>query len=268
MSEKVKLIGLATITIIVICLLVALILPLSDLVVDNNNEIAIIPVNGEISYNNYSKNQISIENIENGIKDANNNPNVKAIIIEINSKGGSLVASEEITKLIKSSKKPTIAWISDYGTSEAYLIASGTDIIVATPSSVVGIKSTNKTKNIAKSESLLKQDKKYLIKLIAKNRGLQVNQVSKIANIQYNGKEALNIKLIDKVGDKDKAIKIAASQANLTNYVLVDYPKDQGTQFTSFLNTKMNSKEEVNLNLTLYKLKTVLNINNLNKLNI
>lgn len=266
MSDKGKLIGLGAITIIAICLLVAFTLPLSDLVFDNNDEIAIIPINGEISYDNHSKNHISIENIENGIKDANKNPSVKAIVIEINSQGGSLVASEEIAKLIKSSKKPTVAWISDCANSEAYLIASSADTIVATPSSVIGINSVNN--NLDKSKSMLKQDKKYLIKLIAKNRGLKVNQVSKIAKSEYNGKKALNIKLIDKVGDKDKAIKIASSKANLTYYTVINYPKDQDTQLTSFLNNKMNSKEEVDLNLTLYKLKKVLDINNLNKLNI
>lgn len=266
MSEKCKLIGLGAIIIIAICLLVAFTLPLSDLVFDNNDEIAIIQINGEISYDNSSKNYISIENVEDGIKEANKNPSVKSIVIEINSQGGSLVASEEIAKLIKSSEKPTVAWVGDSATSEAYLIASSADTIVATPTSVVGINSIN-NKNLTKSKSMLNQDKKYLIKLIAKNRGLKLNQVSKIAK-KYNGKEALNIKLIDKVGDKDKAIEIASSKANLEYYTVVNYPKDQNTQLTSYINNKMNSKEEVDLNLTLYKLKKVLDINNLNKLNI
>ena len=273
MNNKSKLIGLGCIIIIAIGLLVALTLPLTDLVVDNNREIALIQINGEISYDHNATDKMSIDNIEAGITDANNNPSVKAIVFEVNSQGGSLVASEEITKLIKSSKKPTVAWISDYGTSEAYLIASGANTIVATPTSVVGgiglnLKN-NKYNNSANSNSMIIQDYKYLIKLIAKNRGVSTSQIATVAESKvYNGNEALNNKLIDKVGDKEDAIIIVASQANLNNFTIVEYPKDPNTQVTSFLNQKMNSKEEVSLELTYSKLKEILNINNLNKLNI
>lgn len=267
MSNKYKLIGLAGIIIIAIILLVALTLPLTGMF--TSNEIAIVQINGEISYDSNSTENISIESIESGINDANNNQNVKAIIIEINSKGGSLVASEELSKLIKSSKKPTVAWISDYGLSEAYLVASGADTIVATHSSAVGgvsLKLADNTKynhnsNLDKSASMIKQDYKYLIKEIAKNRGLKVEQFYGIsADEVYNGNEALKVKLIDKVGDKEKAIKIAASKANLTNYTLVKYPKDSTTQLTSFLNQKMNSKEEINFNSTFNEFKQELNV--------
>ena len=263
MKNKGKLIGLAAIIIIAIILLVALTLPLTSIF--TTNEIATIQINGEISYGHNSTDNIFIDSIESGINDANNNPSVKAIVIEINSQGGSLVASEEITKLIKSSKKPTVAWISDYGTSEAYLIASGANTIVATHSSAVGgigIKLANRTKyNNLKSTSMIEEDYDYLIKEIAKNRRLKVNHVYEIANSEvYNGNEALKVKLIDKVGDKQKAIKIAASKANLTNYTVVNYPKDQTTQLTSFLNQKMNSKEKINLNSGFNQIKTGLNL--------
>lgn len=264
MSNKYKLIGLAGIIILAILLLVALTLPLTSIF--TSNEIAIIQINGEISYDNNNTN-MSIESIESGINDANNNPSVKAIVIEINSQGGSLVASEEIAKLIKSSKKPTVSWISDSGTSEAYLIASGADTIVATHSSAVGgiglnladNTEYNKNSNLDKSASMIKQDYEYLIKEIAKNRGLKFNQISEISKGEvYNGNEAYKAKLIDKVGDKEEAIKIAASK--ITNYTIVKYPKDSTTQVTSFLNQKMTSNEEVNLNSRFDEVKEGLNV--------
>ncbi len=266
MSNKYKLIGLAGIIILAILLLVALTLPLTSIF--TSNEIAIIQINGEISYDNNNTN-MSIESIESGINDANNNPSVKAIVIEINSQGGSLVASEEIAKLIKSSKKPTVSWISDSGTSEAYLIASGADTIVATHSSAVGgiglnladNTEYNKNSNLDKSASMIKQDYEYLIKEIAKNRGLKFNQISEISKGEvYNGNEAYKAKLIDKVGDKEEAIKIAASKAKITNYTIVKYPKDSTTQVTSFLNQKMTSNEEVNLNSRFDEVKEGLNV--------
>ncbi len=275
-KNKGKIVILACVIIIAISLLIAFILPLSELFVEND-EIAIIEISGPISYDSNSKN-ISVDSIESGINSAINNPNIKAIVFEINSKGGSLVASEEISKNIKSSKKPTVAWISDRGISEAYLIASSADIIIATPSSAIGgiglsflnstkyskigidgyynplllnttykvSKSVNKnsfkSSKLANSQEMMNQDYSYLIKLISQNRKLKANYVSKISNSKvYNGNEALTVKLIDKLGDKQKAIEIAASKAKINNYTVIKYPEDKKSQLTTFLNKKMNS---------------------------
>ena len=63
---------------------------------------------------------------------------VKGILIEINSPGGSPVASEEIMKALKSTNKPTVAVIRDIGTSGAYWVASASDFVVASPVSITG----------------------------------------------------------------------------------------------------------------------------------
>ncbi len=247
------------IVIVIAILLVAFTLPVTELI--DENEIAVIKINGDINYINST----NVDYIENGIKDANDNPNVKAILIEVNCKNGSLVASEEISKMIKESNKTTVSWISDYGLSEGYLIASSADIVIATPSSAIGgigisfedsTKYSNKkisghydssliNKNIKSSnlnpQEMINQDYSYFIKLIAKNRGLKASYISKIANSKvYNGNEALKLKLIDKIGDKEKAIKITASKANIKEYRIVYYPQDQSTKLTTFLNNKWN----------------------------
>ncbi|MEM2933261.1 MAG: signal peptide peptidase SppA, partial [Candidatus Pacearchaeota archaeon] len=80
------------------------------------------------------------EDIIKFIEDAMKNKNIKAIIFEINSPGGSAVASSEIAEAIKKAKeeKLTVALIREQGTSGAYWIASSCDYIVAHPLSVTG----------------------------------------------------------------------------------------------------------------------------------
>ncbi|MEK6812576.1 MAG: ATP-dependent Clp protease proteolytic subunit, partial [Nanoarchaeota archaeon] len=56
---------------------------------------------------------------------------VKGIIVQINSPGGTVVASKEIADAIKAVDKPTVAWIREAGTSGAYWVATASDAIVA-----------------------------------------------------------------------------------------------------------------------------------------
>jgi protease-4 len=65
-------------------------------------------------------------------------PSVKGVLIEINSPGGSVVASREIAMAIKGMEKPTVCWLGDLAASGAYWIASACDTIVADPLSLTG----------------------------------------------------------------------------------------------------------------------------------
>ena len=88
-------------------------------------------------------------------------------------------------------------------------------------------KSNNATPdNLEMAQKMIDQDYTQFIKKIAENRDLKPNYVAKLANGQkYNGNEAKNLGLIDKIGNKNKAIKLAASNANAKNYTAVNYPK-------------------------------------------
>lgn len=255
-KNKKEIIAISCIIILAIAFLIAIFLPLANLSGDVN-EIAIIQINGKLNYN--SNENTSLESIESGIKEANNNHNVKAIVFEINSNGGSLVACEEITKLIRNSKKPTVSWISDKATSYPYLIATGTDTIVATHTSAIGglgISFTNSTKYskatvtetvssnnrsfYTNSQNMINQDYIHFIKEIGKNRKLSQKYLININQGIVNGNQGLKIHLIDKIGDKDSAINIAASKANLTEYKVSNYPKDNSMSLTEILNTNLN----------------------------
>ena len=251
-------IGLGAFIILAIVLLLILVLPFGNLVTQQD-EIAVITINGAVTYDSSNSTKIftSASQIENALDDANSNPNVKAIVLDINSKGGSQVASEEIAAEIKNSDKPVIAYIGDKGLDESYLIASSADAIVASSSSSIGgiglsfidsskyskvkltgvyneeylkLKKSNETDpdNLINGQKMIDQDYTQFIKKIAENRDLKPNYLAKLAyGKRYNGNEAKNLGLIDKIGNKNKAIELAASKSNATNYTVVSYPKSK-----------------------------------------
>lgn len=251
-------IGIGAFIIFAIVLLLVLILPFGNMVTQQD-EIAVITINGAVTYDSSNSTKIftSASQIENALNEANSNPNVKAIVLDINSKGGSQVACEEITDNIKKSSKPVVAYIGDNGLDESYLIASGADAIVASSSSSIGgiglslidsnkysktkltgvynedylkLKKSNESNpdNLLNGQKMIDQDYTQFIKAIAENRNLKPNYLAKLAHgKRYNGNEAKNLGLIDKIGNKNNAIKLAASKANATNYTAVNYPKSK-----------------------------------------
>ena len=131
---------------------------------------------------------------------------------------------------------------------ESYLIASSADSIVASSSSSIGgigisyidsqkysrenltgvyneeylkLKKSNETDpdNLINGQKMIDQDYTQFIKEIAENRDLEPNYLSKLAfGKKYNGNEAKNLGLVDEIGNKNKAIKLAAAKSNATNY--------------------------------------------------
>lgn len=87
---------------------------------------------------NFDYDTVSSEDVLWYIQSANNNQNIKSIVFEIDSVGGSPVAGEEIANAIKNSEKPVIGFIREYGISGAYWAVSGVDKIWASKNSDVG----------------------------------------------------------------------------------------------------------------------------------
>lgn len=185
------------------------------------------------------------------IKKADKNPNIKAIIFEINSPGGSAVASEEIADAIKKTNKTTVAWIREIGTSGAYWIASASDNIVANRMSITGsigviasylqfggfLSDHNVSyerlvsgqykdigspfKKLTPSERLLFQKSideihDYFVEEVAKNRNLKKRDVQKIASgLFYLGSEAKELGLIDTLGGEDEVIDFIEEELDI-----------------------------------------------------
>lgn len=167
---------------------------------------------------------------------------VKAVIFEINSLGGRPEPSKEISKAIKNFGKVTIAQVQEYGASGAYQIASACDKIVASPSGrvggigveaiviLIGIEAfpPEKIKNIKpfsvegiakemekRRESIQRQLKtghQDFLEEIKNNRNIKDHSaLDEIASGKvYSGEKAIELGLVDYLGNGKKAIEIAS----------------------------------------------------------
>ncbi len=194
---------------------------------------------------------ITPESIIEQLISADRNPGVKAIIIRVNSGGGSAAASQEIFEELKKIKKPVVVSVGDMCASGAYYIACAADQIVANRSSSIGsigviMQITNleelykklgityttikagKYKDAgspdrpltAEEQALLQEQtfKVYdqFINDVAQSRNIPVAKVTEIATgWVYLGTEALDLGLIDKIGTYRDAEKLAAELAGI-----------------------------------------------------
>lgn len=103
----------------------------------HGNLLTYIPPHAENdSFFNY--NSVASEDIIWKIKQANINPGIKAIILEVDSGGGSPIAGEEIANVVKNSAKPVVGYIREVGASSAYWAVSSATKIFASKNSNVG----------------------------------------------------------------------------------------------------------------------------------
>ncbi|MBW2985474.1 signal peptide peptidase SppA [Candidatus Woesearchaeota archaeon] len=194
---------------------------------------------------------VASETIE-AIKKADKNPNIKAILFEINSPGGSAVASSNIAAAIKNINKTSISLITEIGTSGAYWVASATDKIFANRMSVTGsigvigsylefsklLERYNITyqrlvsgryKDIGSPfkemdfdekiimQSALQKIHTYFVEEVALNRNLSVDFINNLSNgLFYLGEESKELGLIDFIGNKEDAIKYLEIELNTT----------------------------------------------------
>ena len=208
----------------------------------SGNKIALIEINGIISTSNedFLSKGSSSDIITGNIRKAAEDNHIKGILLEINSGGGTVVASEEIVNEIKiaKEKKPVVAFIREVGASGAYWAASSADVIVADPMSLTGsigvlgsylefsglLERYNITyerliagnykdigtpfKKLNEGERDILQSKldliyNYLIEDVAKNRNMSLEKTRSLADGSfYLGIEAKENGLIDVLGNK------------------------------------------------------------------
>ena len=186
------------------------------------------------------------------LETAEDDPSIKAIMIEINSPGGSAVASDEIGTAMKALKKPTVSYIREVGASGGYWIASSTDYIFANRMSITGsigvigsylefsglLRDWNITyeqlisgehkdmgipfKPLTKEERAILQGELdrihiFFIEEVARNRNLTKEQVKELATGRiYLGIEAEELGLIDALGGRKDAEEYLRQQLNET----------------------------------------------------
>ncbi|ADL58792.1 signal peptide peptidase SppA [Methanothermobacter marburgensis] len=269
---------------IVVLSISGLVMSISGFIGEAEGTVAIIPVHGAIAYDSAGfSDAVSPDDIKNLIEEANSDPSVKAIVLDINSPGGTPVASEELMDAIKKSEKPVVSWISDSGTSGAYLAASASDRIVASPSAWVGsigvildltdlsemyrqmginkyaIKAgeykdmgadyrmiTDEERQML--QSMVNEEYDYFIRTVAANRNLSVSYVRGLAEGRiFTGRQALKNRLVDYTGGRDYAVDVAAKLAGLKNYDTVTLEPPGGfVKILSSMFSKLGSAGSAN----------------------
>ena len=227
-----------------------------------SNRIAIIYALGEISNGSGDEYSIGTKNIIKSIKKAKDNNRIKAIVMRVNSPGGSPLTSDMIWREIKlaAKEKPFIISMGEVSASGGYYISCPADVIVAEPSTLAGsigvygmIPNTkdffnNKTgitfdrvqtgKNslISLAAPLTNQQKILFqqqvddiyydfVNRVSEGRKMTFEQVDEIAQGRiWSGIDAKRIGLVDTLGGLDLALKIASENAKITDYKIVEYP--------------------------------------------
>ena len=188
---------------------------------------------------------------------------MKAVVIRVNSPGGSAYASEQIWHQIEmlKAKKPVVISMGGYAASGGYYISSGANYIFAEPTTLtgsigifgvfpdrselmtkkLGLKfdevKTNKHANFGASSRPLNGEELALLqgyinrgyelfrKRVADGRKMSIEQIEENAQGHvFTGEDALKIKLVDELGGLDKAVAKAAKLAKLDEYHTVPYP--------------------------------------------
>ncbi|MFD2288147.1 signal peptide peptidase SppA [Pedobacter petrophilus] len=230
---------------------------------DSKNKIAVIYANGEISGGEGNDNQIGSERISRAIRKARLDDDIKAIVIRVNSPGGSALASDVIWREIVLTKKekPVIASFGDVAASGGYYIGCAADSIFVQPNTITGsigvfglipnfqnlmtnklgitfdgVK-TGQYADIMATNRPMTAGEKFIIQNEL-NR-IYSGFVSRVANGRkkskayidsiggghvWIGTDAVQIGLADRIGSFNDAINAAARKAKIKDFQVLEYP--------------------------------------------
>ena len=237
-------------------------------------KIAVVFVNGTITNGENSSNvagsQDIVKQLRNIRKNLNRN-NIQAVILRVNSPGGSVDASEAIRNELEALRRyqiPVVVSMGGMAASGGYWISTASDFIVASPNTITGSigifgivptfekslshigvyndgVSTSPLANRGVTQNLSSEMNQFIqmnidhgyhtfISLVAKARNMTTEQVDNIAQGQvWLGSEGSKNGLVDKLGDFDDAIEMAATLANISDYQ-IDWQKQEGNWLNAF----------------------------------
>lgn len=227
--------------------------------------VARISVSGAIMplYDETFSESVSSKDVTQKIADAEKNDDIDAIIVDIDSPGGSAAAGEEIAVALRRAEKPTVALIRDQGLSAAYYAATGADLIVASQYSDVGSigitgsyldyaqqneegglryheLTSGKFKDAGSPDKPLTQEERDLflrditimhdqfVEAVAMNRNLPLDDVRALADgSSLLGKMALEKGLIDRVGVMQDAVDHLKEVLGVDSITLCEEESDE-----------------------------------------
>lgn len=230
------------------------------------NEIAVYYAFGDIDGSFSSLSGIDSEEVIKDLRKLREDDKVKAVVLRVNSPGGSAYGSEQIWREVSLLKavKPVVVSMGDYAASGGYYISCAADCIVANKTTLTGsigifgmfptaekllkdkvgldfdVVKTNRMADFGElSRSFRPEEKAVLqeyinngyalfLKRCADGRGVAVEDIAKIAEGRvWTGSKAKEIGLVDELGDLDKAVEIAAQKAELAHYCVKSYPESK-----------------------------------------
>ena len=235
--------------------------------ISGKSKIAVYYAFGEIDGSTSSLDEgINSKKVIKELRDLREDDDVKAVVLRVNSPGGSAYGSEQIWRevtLLKAAK-PVVVSMGDYAASGGYYISCAADCIVANKTTLTGsigifgvipsaekllkdkvgldfdVVKTNPMADFGSlSRTFTPQERVVLqnyvnngyalfLKRCADGRGVTVEEIAKIAEGRvWTGSKAKEIGLVDELGDLDKAVAIAAQKAGLADYSVKAYPEEK-----------------------------------------
>ncbi|WP_448697326.1 signal peptide peptidase SppA [Mucilaginibacter sp. AW1-3] len=234
----------------------------------SNSRVAIVYASGEITGGDGDDNTIGSEKISKTLRQVRLDDKVKAVVLRVNSPGGSSLASDVIWREVMLTKKvkPIIVSMGDVAASGGYYISCAADSIYAEPNTITGsigifaiipnfqkffndklgltfdgVK-TGKYADLGNACRPLTPDEKLILqnminrgyddftKAVANGRGKSQAYINTIAQGRvWTGEQAIKIGLVDKLGNINDAIKSAATKAKIKEYSIVTYPEQESS---------------------------------------
>ena len=231
----------------------------------SGNIVAVYYASGEIvdqDNSMFSDDAIVGSKVIRDLRKLKENKDVKAVVLRVNSPGGSAFASEQIWHAVKELKaeKPVIVSMGNYAASGGYYISCIADSIVAEPATLTGsigifgmypsvkgltdklglttdVVKTNKFSDFGNIMRPLNNDEKELFQMMitrgyylfvdrcAEGRGMTREAIEKVAEGRvWTGEMAKELGLVDELGGIDRAMEIAVAKAGIENYSVKSYP--------------------------------------------
>ena len=245
----------------------------------SGNIIAVYYAYGEIdgSSSSTSEEGINSKKVIKDLRRLKEDDSVKAVVLRVNSPGGSAFGSEQIWNAVSELKKekPVIVSMGDYAASGGYYISCNADTIVAEPTTLtgsigifgmfpnakgladkigvnIGVVKTNPFADFGMMTRPMNDSEKGLMQMYVNNgydlfltrcsdgRGISKEELDKIAQGRvWTGSKAKELGLVDELGGLDKALEIAIAKAGVDAYTVMNYPAKE-----SFLDILMNTRPD------------------------
>ncbi len=229
------------------------------------DRIALVFAEGNILMDKGERGSIVDQKYVKLIREIRKDEKIKAIVLRVNSGGGSAIASENIWRelqLAKEAGKKIVVSMGDYAASGGYYIACNADKIVAEPNTLTGsigvfsmmpnasklfeeklgihwdtVKTAKYSTGVNPFYDIAPVEAEHLqysteamyatfLKRVADGRQMTTDSVHQIAQGRvWIGEKAKQIGLVDEIGDLDRAIELAAELSGIEKYRLLEYPK-------------------------------------------